>query len=176
MPVIKRFVFFIPIVFIVLLSNACADRTNKSLPDEVSPKPGAPISISYAVRDTIVSGEKSTISITVNVSADIDDLTLRLRPSAGLAITSDEEEIHLGNIKRNSTERKTITVTVQKEGNYNINLIVTGQVNGKAVARTAAIPIKTVNAPEKAKKSSGTVATESRGERIIILPAEESGN
>ncbi|NOY65055.1 MAG: hypothetical protein GXO97_06650, partial [Nitrospirae bacterium] len=160
-----------------LSSGACADRRNASVnSDEVSPKPGVPISISYMVQNTVVPGEESTISITINVSADIDELTLRLRPSAGLVITSDEKEMHLGSLKRKSIKRKTITVTMQKEGNYYINLIVTGWINGKKVAKTMAIPILTENAPKKLKKSRGTVTTDSRGERMIILPAEESGN
>jgi hypothetical protein len=174
---IKRFILYIPIIFMFLLSNACTERRNKSVSsDDVSLKPTAPISIFYRVQNTVLPGEKLSITITINVSVDMDDLRLKLKPSEGLVITSDEEEIHLGNIKRNSIKRKTITVTVQKEGNYYLNLIVTGRVDGKTVAKTAAIPIKTENAPEKIKKSRGAVTTDSKGERIIILPAEESGN
>ncbi len=171
---IKRLLLCLSIFAIPLVVLSCSDSLNTQAGStDVSSKPTAPVSISYQLAGPVKPDKEVTITMYIKAGADVDDLLLRLKASEGLDITSEKNEIYMGQLKRNSTATVKIKVMALKEGHHLLKIILTGKINGNTIGRAIAIPVSTTEAPERVQKGAGTVTTDSEGKRIIIMPAQE---
>ncbi len=138
-----------------------------------SGKTSAPISVSYSVPATNAINDKVKVIITVKPLSDVGGLTLKLTAGEGLAMPTEEFNKNYGDQLRNAVFSETVTVTPSTDGILYLNVFVSGTFNGKQMTRSGAVPIKVGAATQKMLKKSGQAATDSKGQKIIIMPAEE---
>lgn len=154
---------------------ACSDKSAKVISSEVSQsgKPTAPISISYTVPEKATVGENVTVKVEFRTLSDADGLKIELTAGEGLKLASGRYKVDYGIQPRNSTFSETLTVVPQTEGILYLNVFVTGIFGGNTMVRTSAVPVNVGTNMHKMLKKPGKVTTDSKGQKIIILPAEE---
>lgn len=154
---------------------ACSETSNKIISKELlqSGKPTAPISISYIVPAKANVGENITVTVEFKTLSDASGLKLKLSAGKGLELTSGKYEVDYGNQPVNSTFSETVTVVPQTEGILYLNVFITGTFNGNTMVRTGAVPINVGSDLRKMLKKPGQVTTDSKGQKIIIMPAQE---
>lgn len=139
-----------------------------------SGKPTAPISISYTVPAKVAIGDNVEVTVTIKALSDVNDFSLKLIAGEGLEMPSGEYLKSYGNQPRNSSFSETVTVSPNTEGILYLNVFATGTFNGKKMTHAGAVPINTGTATQKMLKKSGKVTTDSKGQKIIIMPVEET--
>lgn len=145
---------------------------HKELPR--SGKSTAPISISYAVPAKVAIGDHVLVTVTIKALSDVNDFSLKLTTGERLEMVSGEYLKNYGNQARNSSFSEVVTVIPNTEGILYINVFATGTFHGRKMTQAGAIPIKTGTATQKMLKKSGKIETDSKGQKIIIGPAEET--
>lgn len=171
------YIALLAVIFILLSGQnifaADAVRVlHKELP--LSGKPSAPISISYSVPANVATGDNVQVTVTIKALSDVNDFNLKLTAGEGLEMSSGEYLKSYGSQVRNSAFTETVTVIPNTEGILYLNVFATGTFNGKKMTNAGAVPIKTGNATRKMLKKSGQATTDTRGQKIIIMPAEEA--
>jgi hypothetical protein len=167
-------------VSLILLSWQIAYATEssqiikKELPR--SGKATAPISVSYSVPANVAIGDNVHITVTVKALSDVDNLSLKLIAGENLQMPSGELLKTYGNQLRNSAFSETVTVIPNTEGILYLNVFATGIFNGKKMTSAGAVPINTGTGTRKMLKKSGQIKTDSRGQKVIVMPAEEVKN
>lgn len=161
------------LIFTMLI--ACSDKSAKVISSEVlqSGKQTAPISISYTIPEKSNVDEKVTVSVEFRTLSDADGLKIEITAGEGLKLVTGTYKVDYGTKPRNSTFSETLTVVPQTEGILYLNVFVTGVFGGNTMVRTGAIPIKVGADMKKMLKKPGEVTTDSKGQKIIILPAGE---
>lgn len=154
---------------------ACSETSSKIISKELplSGKPTAPISISYTVPAKAAIGENVTVTVKFKTLSNAGGLKLKLSAGKGLELTSGKYEVDYGSQPMNSTFSETVTVVPQTEGILYLNVFVTGTFGGNAMVRTGAVPINVGSARRKMLKKPGQVTTGPKGQKIIIMPAQE---
>ena len=137
-------------------------------------KPSAPISISYSVPAQNSVGDSIPVTITIQVLSDFDSLKLEAIAEEGLRLLpSGPYERSYGSRPRNAALSETVTVIPSQEGRLYLNVFVTGVFNGKKMGHTRSIPLNVGTTSAKTLKKSNQVTTDSKGQKIVIMPAEE---
>ena len=103
----------------------------------------------------------------------MNGLTLKLTAGEGLSMTTGEFIKNYGDQLRKAVISETVAVTPSTDGVLYLNIFLSGTFNGKQMTRAGAVPIKVGSATQKMLKKSGQAATDSKGQKIIIMPAEE---
>ena len=163
----------VSLIFLWLI--ACSDKSAKVISSEVSQsgKPTAPISISYTVPEKTTVGENVTVIVEFRTLSDAEGLRIEFTAGEGLKLTSGRYKVDYGIRPGNSTFSETVTVVPQTEGILYLNVFVTGIFGGNTMVRTGAVPVNVGATTHKMLKKPGNVTTDSKGQKIIILPAEE---
>lgn len=171
----KRLCIVFAVTLFLLGMIACSDKSSKVISSKLmqSGKPTAPISISYAVPEKADVGESITVTVEFKTLSDANRLKLKLTAGKGLDLTSGEYEIDYGNQSMNSAFSETVTVVPQTEGILYLNVFVTGTFHGNTMVRTGAVPINAGRNVRQMLKKPSQVTTDSEGQKIIIMPAEE---
>jgi hypothetical protein len=132
---------------------------------EATPKPTAPIAVSYELDGTPSLGSPLSVRIIARPADGVAELTLEL--------TADEA-LYVGPITGGVGAGEhvwTVDVTPVREGLGHLNVSVTGQLDGTDQTRSLLIPIRTPGAgsvpPGASDRGDGQ-------ERVISLPAEET--
>lgn len=177
-PNIKKKYIVLLAVILTLLSwqNAYSADAVRILHKELprSGKPTAPISISYSVLANVAIGDNVQVTVTIKALSDVNDFNLKLTTGEGLEMPSGEYLKNYGNQVRNSAFSETVTVIPNTEGILYLNVFATGTFNGKKMTNAGAVPIKTGTATRKMLKKLGQATTDSKGQKIIIMPAVET--
>ena len=79
-----------------------------------------------------------------------------------------------GDRGRHTAVTETATVIPRTDGIVYLNVFASGTFNGKKMTSAGAVPINTGTTVRKMLKKSGTGTTDSRGRKLIIMPAEET--
>jgi len=163
----------VSLIFLWLI--ACSDKSAKVISSEVSQsgKPTAPISISYTVPEKTTVGENVTVIVEFRTLSDAEGLRIEFTAGEGLKLTSGRYKVDYGIRPGNSTFSETVTVVPQTEGILYLNVFVTGIFGGNTMVRTGAVPVNVGATTHKMLKKPGNVTTDSKGQKIMILPAEE---
>lgn len=163
-------------VAIVLIAS-CTENTGAIKTGDMGQpgKPAAPVSISYAVLEKVVVGERVEITITVTALSRARSLTVKLTAGEGLNLTGGEFEAEYAELDAGESVSETVTVVPSIEGVLYLNVFVTGGFGPSTMGRIGAVPINVgeSEAGRKGLKSPGTPAIDDKGEKIIIMPAEE---
>jgi hypothetical protein len=172
----KKYIILLVVFTLLSWQNTYADDPGRIIHKKISHsgKPTAPISISYAVPAKVSIGDNVQVTVTIKTLSDVNDFNLKLTTNEGLEMPSGEYLINYGNQEHNSAFTETVTVIPNTEGILYLNVFATGTFNGKKMTNAGVIPINTGTNTRKMLKKSGQAATDSRGQNIIIMPAEES--
>ena len=127
-------------------------------------KPTAPIAVSYELGAEPALGQPLTLRIVAQAAEDVTNVTLEL--------TADDA-LHVGPVAPASALAPTdhvwtLTVTPLREGRGQLNVSVTGRIDGHEQTRSVLIPIRTA-----APAGGDPAARRNAAERVISLPAEE---
>ncbi len=127
-------------------------------------KPTAPIAVTYELGSEPALGQPLTVRILAQAAAEVTNVNIEL---------SADEALHLGPLARAGGSAATdhvwtLTVTPLREGLGQLNVSVTGRVDGQDQTRSVLIPIRTAIAT-----AGGDAAQSDKAERVISLPAEE---
>ena len=156
---------------------ACSKTSDQTTSGEVPEpnKPSAPISIAYTVPAKASVGETVEVTIKFSPLSDAEELTLTLTGGNDLQLVSPESEINYGTQSMNSAFSETFTVTPLSEGIRYLNVFIAGMFDGNRMVRTGAVPIKvgSGNGDEMLKKL-GRITSDAEGQKIVIMPAQES--
>lgn len=147
-----------------------------------SGKPGAAVDLKFDIAQRPRVGESLPISIVVTtLTADISKLQVIFQSTDGIQVVDGLELNAPANPGSGQSFSHTVIVLPQKDGVSYLSAValVEGAAGTSSVARTFAIPIIVgdVVAAEAAMADAADAATTSgpRGERVVPLPAEESG-
>ena len=138
-----------------------------------SGKSRAPISISYAVPAKAAIGDAVQVTVTMKVLSDATDFDLKLTAGEGLEMPSGAFMKSYGDQPRNASMSETVTVVPNTDGIVYLNVFATGTFKGRKMTTAGAVPVNTGTAARKMLKKSGQATTDSNGQKIIIMPAEE---
>lgn len=165
--------FAASLIFLGLI--ACSDKSSKVTIGQLqqSGKPTPPISISYTIPSKAAVGENVRVTVDFKTLSDVDGLKLEFTAGEGLELLSGRNEIEYGNYPKDSAFSETVTVVPRTEGILYLNVFVTGTFGGNTMVRTGAVPINVGEDERQMLKKPGPVTTESEGQKIIIMPAEE---
>lgn len=140
-------------------------------------KPSAPVAISYSIPEKNSIGDSIPVSITIQILSDVDNLTLEVIAEEGLRLPSPGPyEWSYGSRPRNATVSETVIVIPSQKGRQYLNIFVAGVFNGKQMGHSLSIPMNVGTTGEKTLKKSNWVTTDSKGQKIVIMPAEEKAN
>lgn len=155
----------------------CSKTSDQTTSGEIPEpnKPSAPISIAYTLPAKASVGETVEVTIEFSTLSDAEKLTLTLTGGNSLELVSPESEINYGTHSMNSVFSETFTVMPLSEGILYLNVFIAGTFNGNRMVRTGAVPIKvgSGNGDEMLKKL-GRVTSDAEGQKIVIMPAQES--
>ena len=159
------------LVFFSLQTAHAAGKKRTELPR--SGKTTAPLSIFYTVPPRNAVGDKVRIAVTVKALSDVKGLTLKLAPGEGLSMEGGTFMKNYGDQPRNTEFTETVAVTPSVDGILYLNIFASGTFNGRKMTRTGAVPVQVGANARKMLKKSGQAATDDKGQKIIIMPAEE---
>jgi len=173
----KQYITLVALILMLLSwQNAYSADVVRILHKELSRsgKSTAPIAISYAVPAKTSIGENVQVTVTIKALSDVNEMTLRMTSGDGLIMPSGEYQKNYGKQVRNTAFSETVTVIPNAEGILYLNVFATGTFNGKKMTNAGAVPINTGTVTRKMLKKSGQATTDSKGQKIIIMPAEET--
>jgi hypothetical protein len=159
-------------------------RTEDMVSAVSSGKPGAAVELKFDIGKRPRVGEPLDVMIAITTSApDIDKLQVLFQSTEGIDVVGGAQ---LGPVDKPADGQvfsHTVRVLPKQDGVYYLSavaLVDAGSGGGASVARTFAIPIivgDSVSLEAAMSKASGAASTEGPGgERLMPLPAEESGN
>lgn len=134
-------------------------------------KPGAPVSLEYAVQAKPRIGERLGIDLIFTVDAPGELLQVSCTVGNGLLLRN--AEFTLSDVTAGQSTSHSIEVTPQAHGLYYVNVIVQMKTGERNMARTFAVPVQVGDATDPGLKQEGTLGKDEAGEGIISLPAKE---
>jgi hypothetical protein len=146
--------------------------------DDASPgKPTAPVSIRYEIIGNAMVGQP--IGINLQVSSSRPDQVVRLNyrvndASAMLFPESQAQRIEMAPATDAKPRMQQVTVIPQREGRLFLNVSAEVETENGTMFRALAIPIQ-VGAGNSAPATNGEVRQSGDGEKVISMPASESG-
>ncbi len=159
--------------------NESAAPATKFTPDEtreVIGKPTGPVTVAYRVIGKPVVGQPVAIDLEVRSEIGSKPVTLNYRindsSAMRLAPSQPDRAALLFDDQRESLARQ-VMVVPQREGRLFLNVAAEVETDGGTISTVTAVPIRVGAAPAGAGEN-GTVTTDENGERIRVLPADES--
>ena len=141
---------------------------------KVQAKSQAPVTVSWKAPARGALNKELQVTVAVTPQIDASDVTLRVVAEDGLDMATDFEGLfELGDISAGSTIEKSFSVTPTEDGRLYVDAFVSGSFSGKNMSMATSLPITVGNAYAKPAKSAGEVKTDSSGQKIIVMPAEE---
>ena len=146
-----------------------------------SGKPGAAVDLKFDIAQRPRVGESLPVSIVVTtLTADVSKLQVIFQSTEGIQVVDGLELNAPENPRSGQTFSHTVTVLPQKDGVSYLSAVALVEGAGtSSVARTFAIPliVGDVVAAEAAmaETADAAVARGPGGERVVPLPADESG-
>ena len=156
--------------------SACTGETGFVLSKKIAPagKSTAPVSLSYEVSSQNNVGDSIQVTLTMITRSDVDNFKLELIAEEGLRLLpSGTFERSYGSRPRDAAVSETVTVVPSQEGRLYLNVFVTGEFSGKKMGYTRSIPINVGTSSSRTLKKSNQVTTDAKGQKIIVMPAEE---
>lgn len=132
-------------------------------------KPGAPVSLEYALRGTPRVGEPVNIDLTFVAGGNSEALEIFCSVDDALSLT--DGEFSFQNPANGDSSSHTITVTPQVEGYHYINVI--ARMGNRARAFAVPVAVGDVD-PRDRLGSEAETSTDETGQRIMRFPAEEN--
>lgn len=143
---------------------------------ELAGKPTGPVSVAYRIIGQPVVGQPVAIDLEVRSEIGAKPVTLSYRinddSAMRLAPSQPNRAALLFNDQRESGTQQ-VMVVPQREGRLFLNVAAEVKTDGGTISTVTAVPIRVGAAPDGAEEN-GTVTTDENGERIRVLPAEES--
>ena len=157
------FTFVIAILALGFISSDAAAKTT------------SPISITFTAPEKNDVGKDISISITINTPSGTKDLSLKVTPEKGLSLkTPSDGVVVYGDKPEGGSVTETVVVTATMEGRLYLDVFATGTVNGKKSTGIISIPLNVGEGEQKPLLlKQGRDVTDSEGNRLTILPAEE---
>jgi len=142
---------------------------------DVAAKTTSPISVTFTAPEKNDVGRDISISITINAPSGTNDLSLKVTPETGLALkTPSDGIVGFGDKPEGGSVTETVIVTASMEGRLYLNVFATGTVNGKKSTNIVSIPLNVGEGKQQPLMlKQGRDVTDSEGNRLTILPAEE---
>jgi hypothetical protein len=133
------------------------------------PKPTGPIAVDYHLTSLPVTGRPLDIVITAR-SSDAVGLVLEASVTEPAALVIAAQTAGLD---RDGARTWVVTVVPLLADVGYLDVLVAGEIDGTAQARSVVIPIRTAATKARAAVLAG-LAVDSGGEALILLPVEES--
>ena len=130
-------------------------------------KPGGPIAVEYRAAAEPSVGTPLEIAITARVEARVGNVTIETNPSMPRAVLVTEPEAVVAGA--DGLYSWTITVVPLAADAGYLSVVVSGQVEGLAQARSVTIPLAS-----GAAESAAPLPQPADGEALIALPVQES--
>jgi hypothetical protein len=132
---------------------------------DVRVKPTGPIGVEYRLSASPAVGVPLEIAVTARVQAEVSRVTIEANPTvARTVLLTPPELVSAGD----GVYSWTITVVpLVAEAGY-LSVIVAGDLDGVAQARSATVPLRSTDAP------GASPATSTGNEALIALPVQES--
>jgi hypothetical protein len=149
------------------LAAAAPRATERATPErsDVRVKPTGPIGVEYRVAAQPAVGVPLEIAVTARVQAEVGRVTIEAAASSTRAVLVTTPALVSSGAGVYSW---TITVVpLVAEAGY-LSVIVAGEVDGVAQARSVTVPLRAAGAPSSAP------APAANGEALIALPVQES--
>lgn len=157
--------FLVALPMIASAAPPALDAAAREVRFELPGKPTGPIAVDYRFREVPAVGVPLTIAITARVAGDTDGL--RLETSA-----SDPSEVLVAPptavARSDGAQAWELTVVPLAADAGYLTVVVTGDVDGVAQARTVTIALRGSEAPRAAPTVQGA------GETLIALPVIET--
>ncbi len=155
--------------------SGCAEKSVSYLNGEVpaSHKISAPVAIAYSVPKKVALGEDLLVTVTLTANADVENLTLTVSAGEGLTLPGGRYDVNFGSQQSGHTVTEEILISSNREGRLYLNLLVSGLFSGREMARAGAVPVQVGESVSQALKTTGAVAVDSDGKRLMVSPAQE---
>ena len=134
-------------------------------------KPGAPVSLKYAVPSRATPGTTVDVSLTLRTDGNVDDLQVALSGGDDVELLCPATH-ELGASKRWAVHTLDCQVVVWKGGTRFVNVFARTRQGGQEMARSFAVPIEVLGEPARVK-SEGVLERSDDGENVRSLPAKE---
>jgi hypothetical protein len=173
---LKRYRLLLSLAGFIVISWQMAFMVDPAFSKKASfkGKASAPVSISYTVPAQNDLGESIPVTITIKTLSDVSGLKLELKTEEGLSLfQSGAYEKSYGSRLRNDVVTETVTIVPSREGRLYFNVFVSGTFNEKNMVQAISIPVTVGTTNTKTTLKSGQVTTDGKGQKIIIMPAEE---
>jgi len=167
--------WIIAAVALAFCQVACAAESPRksASPKGVAGKSSVPIEISYTVPAASSKGAQIPIIVQISVLADAGSLSVKVVPESGLSLVPEGELTRsYGARSTGSTQSENLTVTSKQDGRFYLNVFATGTFGGRTLTQTTSIPV-VVGTGTPAQKPAGRITTDSTGQKIISMPAQE---
>ncbi len=137
-------------------------------------KPGAPVSLMYAVPQSKSLGASIDIDLTVRFDSAVDTAEISVSSTDGLELVQTPK-LALGAQKAGASHKMTVSVIPYESGLRFVNVFAVTQQGRQQLRRSFAVPVAGGgdSTPQKQMPDSKVMPN---GENVISLPAEESGN
>ncbi len=139
-------------------------------------KPTAPISISFSAPERLKIDENATVVVNIKTLSSASGLNIKFTTDAGLEMKTGMHgvyEVEYASAPKDRTFTETVVVVPRSEGIIYLNVFATGTFGSRKMGHVASIPLRVGLNPLKMMKKSGQPSTDEKGQKIIILPAEE---
>jgi hypothetical protein len=160
-------------------ATATADQAANLVSAVSSGKPGAPVDVRFDIPKRPKVGESLDIAVAVTaLGADLDELRVVFQSNDGVEVRSGNELLVKDHPAVGSTYSHTVTVMPRKDGVFYLSAVALVESKAGSISRSFAIPIIVGDAvavsEATSKLSQGSVQTDSKGEKILSLPASDT--
>ncbi len=157
-----------------IVKNSSSDEKKTAIktPYTSPGKPSAPITLEYSFDGTPTLGESLNVNVKLKGAQQNDSVNASLKYSPSLVANTANTKL---SFKPSAPNKKVVTVTPTENGIYFINISASTLVNGKTMYKSFAIPVEVGDADwAEHNKPEGTLLNDSKGGKVISLPAAES--
>ena len=151
---------------------AAPDGFKSSAAAAITPKPLAPIAISHRIDAEPRVGQPLEIVVIVTAKAHLQNGVAKLSTGDGLQLVAPLADVWLPNLTDDASFEIPITVLPLIDGRFFVSVSVGGDVGGRFQVRSVGVPVRV--GPERPVAPSANVKTDSNGQRLHSLPAQES--
>jgi len=160
---------------LVIASGACAVTQAAELgagaPYDVTPKPTAPIGLSYVLGSEPVVGQLLEIQLAITPAFDLTGGTLSLSADDPLPLIEPVGDVSLGTIAGGATVDVTIKVLPLVDRTEYLNVAVSGEIDGVVQTRAIAIAVRL---PSNAPLKTDSAPADKPGDGVSSFEAVES--
>lgn len=173
------------LVVLVCSLAACKTETSAISKSDKQPvvltqspgKPGAPVSIQFNPPSRKQVGETVTVPFTVTPTAPVDEMVIHVSLSGNKLALRMSQTLFVkqaGAQKMSAFDNKIVAIP-KAEGLGYITILVETRRGNQHMSRVVMVPVRIGNAPINLKPE-GELTTDADGDKIISLPAEQSGD